>query len=642
MARRAIKKTDIGTVLLHWSLVVLLVIACGTGLRIALDSPHDLLWLHQWAFLLPQETVWTWHMPAGSLLIALAIAYAIYMSKAGLSRRVRPDLSRLKGVIGPARSRYASINVLLYWVLFSALAGELVTGVMLYMGYGGWAAETHYTLTWVIIGYIPAHILVHYAIGGRWQLLRVLNPGPLAPKPAEFDPFELIATLANKSNEASQRPAKADRGHAEGGHRAPMGQQRGERRPEREPQRARGSTVLRAHPLITAIAGGAAFLFLLMSLDTVTRETLVIEQIVGADKPFIDGDISDPIWRLAHRVVVPTQQGANLDGTGQSYVEIRAVHDGENAYMSFVWEDPTRSMKHMPLKKVEGGWRVLQQGFDHGDATAFFEDKLAVLVLGAYVLIPGDRTFHAGRQPLADKPPTFSGRGMHYTTNGGYADMWQWHASTGGMLGWVDDTHFGPPTEPTEAQKNGQAAYKGGFAADPGGKGTELNFEERGPGGYEKLVIPKRLPLDVRTWIQATREMSLDPNFGDSENSVWWLAREETLPYSREHDARIPVGTIIPGVLITGAFEGDRADIRGMARWSSGRWSLEVMRKLDTKSKYDTPIASGAYMRVAVFDRTQSRHTRFIRPIRIEVNSCAKPADCMSVNKDLRISQAKF
>lgn len=142
---------------------------------------------------------------------------------------------------------------------------------------------------------------------------------------------------------------------------------------------------------------------------------------------------------------MPTQQGANLDGAGESYVEIRAVHDGTNVYFCFVWEDPTRSLKHLPLQKTENGWRVLQQGFDHGDATAYFEDKLAVLVLGTYVLIPGDRTFHAGRQPLAGKPATLSGRGMHYTTNGGYADMWQWHASTGGMLGWVDDTHFGPP-----------------------------------------------------------------------------------------------------------------------------------------------------------------------------------------------------
>ena len=637
MGRRSIKKTDFGTILLHWTLAALLVVAIATGLRIALGSPHDLRWLHSWDFLLPQSIVWTAHIPVGTALIALALSYAIYMSKAGLTRRVRPDIARLKGIFGPASARYGALNILLYWMLFTALAIEFVTGSMLYIGYGGWAADLHYLATWLIVGYVPAHIAMHYAIGGKWQLLRVFNPSPLAPRPPEFDPFELIAARAQEEQSKGYGRHRSDQPHTGDRRRSPQQRPRAPRR-----EQPRSGAVLRSHPFVTAIAGGIGFLLFLLSLDTVTRDTLVIDQIAEADKPRIDGDISDPIWRLAPRVVVPSQQGANLDGTGQSYVEIRAVHDGTNAYFSFVWEDPTRSLKHLPLLKTENGWRVLQQGFDHGDATAYFEDKLAVLVVGAYVLIPGDRTFHAGRQPLADKPATLSGRGMHYTTDGGYADMWQWHASTGGMLGWVDDTHFGPPVEPTDAQKKGQSAYKGGFAPDPGSALTELNFEERGPGGYDKPVTPKRLPKDVRKAAQATREMDLDPNYGESENSVWWLNAEDSAPYSREHDSRIPTGTIIPGVLISGTYGGDRAHIRGRAKWASGRWSLELVRRLDTGSKYDTPIATGAYMRVAVFDHTQSRHTRFIRPIRLEVNRCAKAAECISTTRNLRLSEAKF
>jgi cytochrome b subunit of formate dehydrogenase len=636
MARRAIKKTDLGTILLHWTLVALLVMAVATGLRIALDGPHDLHWLHAWDFLLPQSIVWTAHVPVGAALVALAFSYAIYMSKAGLVRRVRPDLARLKGIFGRPSARYGGLNILLYWVLFTALGVELVTGSMLYIGYGGWAAELHYLATWVIVGYVPAHIAVHYAIGGKWQLLRVFNPGRLAPRAPEFDPFELIAAQAREGMDAgrSSRPE-----HRSSGERRRAPEPKRPAPPSRVPLRR--DPVLRAHPFITALAGGAGFLFFLLSLDTVTRDTLVIEQIAETEKPRIDGDISDSIWRVASRIVVPTQQGANLDGAGQSYVEIRAVHDGTNAYFGFVWEDPTRSLKHLPMQKTENGWRVLQQGFDHGDATAYFEDKLAVLMLAAYVLIPGDRTFHAGRQPLADKPATLSGRGMHYTTNGGYADMWQWHASTGGMLGWVDDTHFGPPREPTEAQKQGLSAYKGGFAPDPGAAMTALNFEERGPGGYDRPVTPKRLPKDVGKAVQASREMDLDPNNGDGENSLWWLSAEDSVPYSREHDARIPVGTVIPGVLISGAYGGDRAHIRGRAKWASGRWTLELVRRLDTGSKYDAPIATDSYMRVAVFDHTQSRHTRFIRPIRLEVNRCASAAGCISTGKDLRLSHAK-
>ncbi len=209
MARRAIRKTDYGTVLLHWMLVALLLVAVATGLRIAINSPHDLAWLHVFDFLLPQSVVWTAHIPVGAALFALAISYTIYMAKTGLTRRIRPDLARLKGIAGTSKARYRALNVLLYWVLFIALLIQMVTGAMLYIGYGGWAAETHLLATWVIIAYIPAHLAVHYAIDGKSQLLRVLNPGRLPPPPEEFDPFELIAAgMEAKMGAAPQQPPR--------------------------------------------------------------------------------------------------------------------------------------------------------------------------------------------------------------------------------------------------------------------------------------------------------------------------------------------------------------------------------------------------------------------------------------------------
>ena len=49
---------------------------------------------------------------------------------------------------------------------------------------------------------------------------------------------------------------------------------------------------------------------------------------------------------------------------------------------------------------------------------------------------------------------------------------------------------------------------------------------------------------------------------------------EETVPYSKEEDAKIPVGTIIPAVLITGKHEGDRDDVRARRTGptATGRW----------------------------------------------------------------------
>jgi hypothetical protein len=94
---------------------------------------------------------------------------------------------------------------------------------------------------------------------------------------------------------------------------------------------------------------------------------------------------------------------------------------------------------------------------------------------------------------------------------------------------------------------------------------------------------------------------------------------EESTPYSRDLDAKIPVGTIVPGVIFSGTYSGDRADVRCAARWAAGRWALEVARRLDTGSPYDVPISTGTFMRVAAFDHTQIGHTRHVRPIRLEV-----------------------
>jgi len=113
--------------------------------------------------------------------------------------------------------------------------------------------------------------------------------------------------------------------------------------------------------------------------------------------------------------------------------------------------------------------------------------------------------------------------------------------------------------------------------------------------------------------------VDLDPDHGDSDGARWYMTEQESVRYSAEADARIPTGTVIPGVIVNGEFSGDRADIRCAARWASGYWALEVKRRLDASSKFDVPIRTGVSMRLAAFDHSQIRHTRHVRPIRLEV-----------------------
>jgi hypothetical protein len=92
------------------------------------------------------------------------------------------------------------------------------------------------------------------------------------------------------------------------------------------------------------------------------------------------------------------------------------------------------------------------------------------------------------------------------------------------------------------------------------------------------------------------------------------------VPYSGAADAAIADGTVIPGVImLSGAREDAAANVRGAARWAAGRWVLEVVRRLDTGSKWDLPMASGLLMWVAAFDHSETRHTWHVRPIELEM-----------------------
>jgi hypothetical protein len=189
----------------------------------------------------------------------------------------------------------------------------------------------------------------------------------------------------------------------------------------------------------------------------------------------------------------------------------------------------------------------------------------------------------------------------------------------------MDDAHFGPPLDPTPEQVRYQVPYRGGFAPDPGTPNYSKNFtaapevpSEGNPDSHP-LVTPRRLPKDLAAIQAAMGEISLDPNLGESDGARWFMTESESIPYATMLDKLIPIGTVLPGVILAGDFTGDRADVRCAARWASGHWALEVARKLDTQSKFDVPLKSGTYMRVAAFDHSQIRHTRHVRPIRLEV-----------------------
>jgi len=353
-----------------------------------------------------------------------------------------------------------------------------------------------------------------------------------------------------------------------------------------------------------AVAFGLAGAALAYVADNGTLPVLTLSKTSVA--PRLDGDAGDEVWKSASEAVIHTARGFGLNG-GEVDVHVQALHDGRHAYFLFRWQDATRSQKHIPLMKTEGGWKLLHSNYYNNDENEFYEDKFAVML--ARSPIAGGNTVRLGPKPLPDKPGSTHGLGLHVATDGSLADVWHWKGVRSAALNQFDDNYFGPPMD----VKPGR--YTGGYAQDPkSGGGFDQNFDKLPNSEYVKVkYLPKNLAA------QQARMGRFVPDANVSDEGTYAMAMSEVLPYSAKVDAAIPVGTVIPSIVYDKPFSGDRGDVSAHARWKDGWWTLEASRLLDTGSKFDQPIVDDTFMWVAVFDHNQVRHTRHMQPLRLRL-----------------------
>ncbi len=289
-------KSDLGTILFHWLIVLALCGAALTGLAIAaLDNP-DLRILPYVSFLLPGENVWYWHLACSIALVASSVAYAVYIRRTDLTDRIRLSKARLRGLLISGRPRWAAVNVLLYWVLFIALALETLVGTLLFLGWGG-LLTLHLHAVWLFLAFPFLHALGHWLYGGEGQLLRIFRPQWRLPQRAPQLLEALIERVQRLEVENASPPAVA-------GQRVAV--------PARLVTVARPTTVV--IPLAIATTMGVAIAFVSPMVDTQSRQSLRIVRINAAEAPVIDGDVSDAAWRRASARTIVTQHGANFDG----------------------------------------------------------------------------------------------------------------------------------------------------------------------------------------------------------------------------------------------------------------------------------------------------------------------------------------
>ncbi len=590
--------TDTGTAILHLIFVASFIVLLATGLRIAADDPVT-SWLIVLDPILPMKEVWFWHLISGLIFLCAFAAYIAYLFRARITSRVAFDRSRLYALFRFGKAQLSAFSVAVYWGLIIFVFVEIVTGIMLFLGFGGRIGEIHLHAMWFGIATICLHIASHYAIGGSRQLMRVVRPAPLLLPPPPPDFAELLAEQLQFRQGGLVQAANAIPASGTA---------------------ARSRKPLRLHPILVALLVGAGCAGLAFGLEGATRSVLRVGRIEPAAAPVLDGDLREQAWSNATPVTINTTQGGDFGGTGQSAVEVRAVHDGTYAYFAFVWTDPTRSLKHMPLIKTKSGWEIAapEQAL-HGEAH-YHEDKFSVLLARSTLRLIGS-AIQLSAAPRRDRPASSSGRGLHYTSDESVADVWVWRASHGGLDGHIDNCHFAAAAEPTADQAVGRASYKGGFAVDPGQPTAYLsNAEAASSDANSGKVVPKRLPRNISRAMQSLGEFSSSPRESDSENARWWMTEAESYPYSAVADAPIPTGTVVPGIVSANATAMGTTSIRGVARWAAGRWTLEIARKLDTASKFDVPIETGILLWVAAFDRSDTRHTRHLRPLILEID----------------------
>jgi hypothetical protein len=586
-------RTDSGTIILHWLIVALFVMVAATGLRIASDEPA-LRWLVNFDSVLPVENVWYWHVIAGLGFGAVFFAYAAYMFVARLGQRIRIDRNRWMSLLRQGRTRWRSIGVLVIWIGAAAFAIEIVTGLLVYAGQAGLTLRLHRDALWVCLALPVVHVLAHYSYGGAGQLFRIFRPTRLVSPPPKPDILALLAEHVRLVEDMKRG-----------------------REPRSELSADFSVDARKNHPLIAATIAGLAVIGLGVTFESLSGDRLfipAIDGLSGGNLPVIDGDLSDPVWASAPPVDVLTDQGANFDGSGTSKIEVRAVHDGERVYFAFTWDDPTRSLKHFPLIKTADGWRMGKTEAVPAKEEQYAEDKFSVLLSRPTYPVVG-AAIHLSPKPLSRYPASASGRGLHYTAPGTFTDVWVWGADHGGWAGYLDDAQFTAPKEPTESQVSGAEPYTGGFGLDRGDDCYADNVQTLADGSR----APRWVPRDLTATTAEMGEVHESPEVSDDTGSKWWIDVSETQPFTGVSDQRIPVGTIIPSVVAICTPSGDRADVRGTAQWAAGRWTLEVVRRLDTQSDQDIEIATGVQMWLAAFDHSATRHTRHLRPITLEL-----------------------
>jgi hypothetical protein len=277
-------------------------------------------------------------------------------------------------------------------------------------------------------------------------------------------------------------------------------------------------------------------------------------------------DVTILPWEKSDPMTVRLMNGAGFD-SGQTDLTIQALHNGDELFMKFEWDDPKADFNYWPWRKTEDGWEYLQTSTN--DETVYYEDKFSLV-------FPIAQDAFYEPTGCANYCHLDSDYGWGYKGGQDDVDVWHWKASRTGTAGFLDDKYWSEvDLEAKDIGRHGDPNDGGGYAK---------NYDP-------EIPHPLFLPNEA-----APRHYGV-------------MFEDQAIAYTDEAGDAIEPGTIIPG-LVVAPYTGDRADVSVVSDHSNGRWTLYARRKLNTGNEHDLLMEPGGTypFGAAAFDCAAKRH----------------------------------
>ncbi len=287
-------------------------------------------------------------------------------------------------------------------------------------------------------------------------------------------------------------------------------------------------------------------------------------------------------WSEAKPLKTHLVNGVGFD-KGVSKLELRAKYDETYLYVRAIWTDSTENTDYWPVKRTAEGWEYMQSSV--ADEQSMYEDKFAMIFP-----IEEDPLFNKFGCATSCHQSSDTERFPYgYKASKEPFDVWHWKSSRSGAVGFMDDKYW----HTADMERKDVGRY---------GDGGQ-------PGPYTKNITKDH-----------TRPLYLPKDDSYVINKGGALLREGAVEYTEELAADIPVGTLIPGVVVS-PFTGDRGDVHCISEFNEKGHTLWIRRKLNTGNKDDVVFVPGESVAFAAsaFDHAAKRHAYHMTPYRLRL-----------------------